>query len=286
MHCHLLSTRSTKKMFYAAYAPFLRQWSEGVWVDPGHLKELLALPWTQSERVLLDGLSTLANKRATGNVPYNLMKWLAGTPLTPLRKRDGGVHPVAVGETIWRVLSSYFLASLEISGTSTSLSGNQGWYWSCPACDEPPPQTLLTRPARAVLQVDLLNDLNLVNLHAIISVLRRKFPGLYRWVVLCYNSAYYLICTGYFQFNSVTGVQQGDPRRWSLWNIRSHTGRFLLIFTLTTASWFLAMKSCVPLSNFSARNTSKTSAFTSPLTSALSVPTDPGAEVKSVYPRQ
>lgn len=149
----------------------------GSGLTPGHLKELLAVPSTQLEGELLDGLTSLTTKLAADKMPHHLMKWLAGAPLTPLCKRDGGVRPVAVGETIRRIVSSLlmrrvstqaqeFLEPIQVrvaTGGGTEAIVHATWLLA---------NRFGQDNSRAVLQVDLRNAFNLVNRQALMSGLR------------------------------------------------------------------------------------------------------------------
>lgn len=70
----------------------------GTGFTPTHTLELLHAPGEDRaqglQHALAAGLSTLAEGKGT----QSLASWLAGAPLTALRKPVGGVRPIAVGE--------------------------------------------------------------------------------------------------------------------------------------------------------------------------------------------
>ena len=78
--------------------------SGGSAFSPTHLLELSRVPEgrrTQSlNGVLLKAVSLLA----AGEAPSDIGPWLCAAPVTPLRKRNDGVRPIAVGETIRRLV--------------------------------------------------------------------------------------------------------------------------------------------------------------------------------------
>lgn len=129
------------------------------------------------------------------------MMWLAGAPLTPFCKRDGGVHPVAVGETLRRIVSYLFMRRVSHSAQAfleplqVGVSTRGGTEAIVHAS-----RRLIEEKGRdksyGLLQIDLKKLFNLVNRQAILSVVRREFPDLLHWVNLCYNSVNPLIWTG------------------------------------------------------------------------------------------
>lgn len=179
----------------------------------GHIKEILTVPFTQTDGGLLHALTTLINKMATVGIPHHIIKWLPGALLTPIRKRDGGVRPVAVGETICRIVSSLFMSRVT-KAAQNFLEPLQFWVATKGGTEAiiHAVRKLVKQHGDdcnfGVLQVDLENAFNLVKHQAIMSVVRFVIPELYHWVNLCYNTTHPLMWTGDINFNSVTGVQR------------------------------------------------------------------------------
>lgn len=71
-----------------------------------HLREMLDMPTSESASGLASGLSKVATRFESGDMPDCIISWVASARLTPLVKRDGGVRPVAIGETLRRIISS------------------------------------------------------------------------------------------------------------------------------------------------------------------------------------
>lgn len=72
-----------------------------------HLGELLEVPQSSSENCLRSALTKIFNMPANGRVTSDLVAWIAGAPLTVLAKPDIGVHTIAVGETLRRLVIFY-----------------------------------------------------------------------------------------------------------------------------------------------------------------------------------
>ena len=77
----------------------------GSGLRPNHLEELLRVPNTNESTGLIGSLTAVVNILAKGRGPKALAPWLAGAPLTALKKDDGGVRPIAVGESLRRLVS-------------------------------------------------------------------------------------------------------------------------------------------------------------------------------------
>lgn len=70
-----------------------------------HLEELMSVPCTEQETGVAAGLPKLLSEMAWGEAPNTLAPWIAGAPLTALLKPDDSVRPIAVGETLRRLVS-------------------------------------------------------------------------------------------------------------------------------------------------------------------------------------
>ena len=53
------------------------------------------------------------NLLAAGEAPSAIGPWLCAAPVTPLRKRDNGVRPIAVGETIRRLVGKMWMRRMK-----------------------------------------------------------------------------------------------------------------------------------------------------------------------------
>lgn len=67
---------------------------------PNHLEEVLRVPCSTQDGGLLEALTRSGNVLALGKAPPVIAPCIAGAPLTALSKRDGGVRPIAVAETL------------------------------------------------------------------------------------------------------------------------------------------------------------------------------------------
>ncbi|KAA8490232.1 Retrotransposable element [Porphyridium purpureum] len=109
--------------------------------------------------------------------------------LIPLKKKDGGVRPIAVGELLRRVLGKLVLAHLG-SDAAESLRPDH--------------------PGTAVLLVDIANAFNCVDRPTLMRIVQGRFPALWPLVRSTYAHPAPLR-VGAHVLASACGVQQGDP---------------------------------------------------------------------------
>ena len=72
---------------------------------PGHLKDLVAPQTAEARRRLLKTLANLCSKLLRGQIPKHVRDLLLAANLTALRKKDGGIRPIAVGNVFHRLAS-------------------------------------------------------------------------------------------------------------------------------------------------------------------------------------
>ena len=72
---------------------------------PQFLKDILACPNKAAGADALTSLTNLANHMVAGLAPRELAPFIAGAPLMALVKAGGGLRPIAIGETIRRLVS-------------------------------------------------------------------------------------------------------------------------------------------------------------------------------------
>ena len=161
-------------------------------------------------------MTRFGNLLLSGKGPPQLAPWLCRAPLTALRKRNRGIRPIAVGETLRRLLSS--CATDHISKTAAN------WF-------HPLRFGIATRngteavvhAVRKVMQhhgsnseygslsVDLTNAFNLASRNVFLKGVKDHFPSLLAWTSYCYGGEAPFLWSGEDSIRSVRGVQQGDP---------------------------------------------------------------------------
>ena len=179
---------------------------------PLHLQEAMS---TCHRDELLEHLGALVQLLAKGRAPASIAPFLAGASLTALPKKDASVRPVAVGETLRRLVSKClcreyqdqareFFFPLQIGvahplGTEIGLQTARQW------CE----RNASNRTA-VFLKADFTNAFNTVDRQAFLEQCAQHFPGLSAWASWCYATPSHLLCDGQ-KISSESGVQQGDP---------------------------------------------------------------------------
>lgn len=181
-----------------------------------HLRELLEVPTLGDDHNLAGEFAALTTKFAKGQMNRALAPWFAGARLTPLKKRDAGVRPVAVGETLRRVISSILTTRVRDRARENPAPLQVGVAISggCEAMEHPTRRVvrrLHEDPTQGLLKIDLKNAFNLVNRNSFLAETRQHLPELYKWTEYCYAEDHPHLWVGDWMLRSVLGAQQGDP---------------------------------------------------------------------------
>ena len=189
----------------------------GSGLTPEHFKELVGCPDAQPENGLVEGLATLTCTSLKGHGTQTLANWFVGSPITSPSKSEGGLRPIAVGETMRRLTSSIALKRfqgkaaqllyLHQFGVATRNEGETIIYavrkW---AHDKE------GNSSYGLLQIDLEKALNKVRRRVMIREVERHLPKISLWVRYCYGEEREpILWTNNIHTRSHAGVQQGDP---------------------------------------------------------------------------
>jgi len=146
-------------------------------------------------------------------VPY-----LCAARLIPLKKKDGGVRPIAVGDTLRRLTAKWMLATSQGRSATAALAPLPTAFATGSPCEvvamgvQALADTLHGSTGWLLLQVDLKNAFNYINRPAILDALEQRCPcsmSMLPWVRQAFQPAPLLV--GRKVIWSTRGVQQGDP---------------------------------------------------------------------------
>jgi hypothetical protein len=132
-----------------------------------------------------------------------------------LNKPDGGLRPIAIGETIRRLVSKcccegtaddakQIFGNLQV-GVATRGGGEAAIHAVRKLVEE-----IGKNPEKIMLKVDFSNAFNMVDRTEMLKQAREKLPSIYKWVEFCYAQPANLFF-GEALLLSMAGVQQGDP---------------------------------------------------------------------------
>ena len=159
---------------------------------PQHLKEVTShTPVSAHAREALSQLIRVANLLVAGEAPPDMMAAMASAPLYALAKKDGGVRPIAVGETLRRLVSKCCCHASKSSAAAflSPLQVGVGVPGGCEAVLHAV-ATVIDRSGHdsdmVMLKIDFTNAFNCINRAAFLDLLHgsEQFGGLYRWISL------------------------------------------------------------------------------------------------------
>ncbi len=184
--------------------------------SPTHLLEMLRVPDGRGSQSMISSLTKAVNLLASGTASTAMAPWLCAAPITPLRKRDDGVRPIAVGETLRRLVGKLWMARVKDRAIEhlTASQVGVGVRSGCEAlvhATQLAVDQLKDSNRFGVLQLDLANAFNLVSRRAFLRVVRKHFPDMYKWIEYMYGGEEPWLWFGARKWRSATGVQQGDP---------------------------------------------------------------------------
>ena len=184
-------------------------------VRPLHLRQLTATESMEAGKRLLTALTSLCNLVLAGKVPQCARDALFSASLCALRKKDGGIRPIAVGSAFRRLpariaaRAASELLGLELRPVQLGVGTQQG----CEAAVHEVREFVTSSEAaatRIVVKVDVRNAFNSVRRDAVLSCIRDCCPALFPMIYQAYFSPTPLLI-GEDKIWSATGVQQGDP---------------------------------------------------------------------------
>ena len=180
---------------------------------PQHLKDLSSTSNGEAGARLLQAITDFANEIVLkAKVPDQLTPYFYGSNLIALRKKDGGIRPIAVGNTLRRLIAkacvftlgddigAFFFPNQLGCGTArgAEIAGHAARRYSELAA------------GNVLLKIDFKNAFNTVRRDFLLAKVKSSFPAIYPFVYQAYSSDSKLNF-GLFELASAEGVQQGDP---------------------------------------------------------------------------
>ena len=181
---------------------------------PGCLYDLLKRGPHVSKVVM--ALAALVAILAHGKLPNDLAPLLGGANLIPLRKPDGGVRPIAVGETIRRLVGKVLMHVPKLMGEMRALAPIQCGVGVTNACESIGQGLQALIPSMpedgdwVVLQIDVSNAFNTIDRTGVLKGTAERAPTMYPFLKSLYGQPAFLFCQGRVML-SRTGVHQGCP---------------------------------------------------------------------------
>jgi len=164
---------------------------------PQHLLDCLNSADSAAKTSLLEALLTLVTTVSAGRLHPLAAPYLCAARLIPLKKKDGGVRPIAVGDTLRRLTAKWLLATSQ--GRSATLAPLQTAFAKGGPCEvvemgvQALADTLQGSTGWLLLQVDLKNAFNYIHRPAILNALEQRCPSMLPWVRQAFQPAPLLV---------------------------------------------------------------------------------------------
>ena len=180
------------------------------------MREATRCPTASCGTRALRAITATVNLLAAGEAPPEIASYLCGATLLAVKKKNGGLRPIAVGEVLRRLTSKCLSRAVQSDAFDvlTPLQVGVGVKAGCEAVVHSVAHILergdLPVRSRWILLVDFSNAFNSVSREHMFREVRASLPGLSSWVECCYSTESHLIF-GDHSLLSRCGVQQGDP---------------------------------------------------------------------------
>jgi len=121
---------------------------------------------------------------SAGRLQPRAAPFLCAARLIPLKKKDGSVRPIAVGDTLRRLTAKWLLATSQGRSAAAALAPLQTAFAKGSPCEvvamgvQALADTLHDSTGWLLLQVDLKNAFNSIHLTAILDALEQRCPSM------------------------------------------------------------------------------------------------------------
>ena len=136
-----------------------------------------------------------------------------GATLIPLKKKDGGIRPIAVGQTLRRLVAKCLSrrVAVTVGADLVPLQLGCGVPLGCEAAAHATRQYLHHMPQyHLLLKLDFRNAFNSLRRYKMLEAVQQYIPDLSSFIYSAYASPSHLFCGDHI-LKSAEGVQQGDP---------------------------------------------------------------------------
>ena len=184
---------------------------------PAHLLDLVAVSMTEAGLHLRRSITNLMNKILRGDVSDYAVKLLLSSNLTTLRKKDGGIRPVAVGNVFHHLAAkvgcyavsravSHELLPIQL-GVSVKGAGAEAAVHAV--------RTFITNNIdsndhKIIVELDMTNAFTSVRRDHVLQTCLDRTPDIAKLSFLACSKPSSVIASDH-SITSSTGVQQGDP---------------------------------------------------------------------------
>ena len=191
-------------------------------IDMDLWQQLLCTKFSETHsKNLADEIATLTKRLCTQDVCNDEISTLLACRLVPLKKSDGAIRPVGIGEALRRIMGkavSWVVKKdiVEAVGTLQTCAGMESGIegaihavkrgWDEPGCE-------------AVLLVDADNAFNRINRKVSLENIKSLCPPLHKYLLNCYNTPARLYLKDGTWILSKEGATQGDNLAMAMYSL-------------------------------------------------------------------
>ncbi|CAE1263915.1 unnamed protein product [Acanthosepion pharaonis] len=182
---------------------------------PGHIKDLISAHTAEAGEHLKISITALINSLLRAEIPQHARDLIFSANLTALKRKDGGIRPIAVGN-IFRRLAAKIACRVVMKETGHELRPVQlgvGIQGGCEAAVHATRsffENTSHAPPRILLKLDMKNAFNSIRRDHALEVCHQRTPSIFKLAHLSYSHPSMLIASHNI-ISSATVIQQGDP---------------------------------------------------------------------------
>ncbi|XP_055340939.1 uncharacterized protein LOC129590009 [Paramacrobiotus metropolitanus] len=163
---------------------------------------------------LCEAIASMLTLVSQGKIPADIRPIFFGGKLLALRKKDGGLRPIAVGLSLRRLIAKIIFNRIADRATALLTPHQSGFNvrGGAEAIVHATRHFILSKPEdiKALVKIDFRNAFNTVSREIILDAVHTHFPEYdeFFWSAYGYHSSLFIDQT---VLSSECGVQQGDP---------------------------------------------------------------------------
>lgn len=209
-------------------------------IKPQHLKDLIGKETGDHGEKVLECLSGFSDFCLNGEVPTHVTHLLYGATLCGLNKKDNTIRPIAIGNTVRRLVSR--IASSRISERmGNELRPKQLGYGTHGGCEAGVHAArhfvnFDHESIKVLAKLDFRNAYNEIERHPMLQATKEKCPEIFPFMRQCYAQPSWL-SFGDFGMLSQRGCQQGDPCGPAIFCLSIHD--MILALTAEFNIWYM-----------------------------------------------
>ena len=161
---------------------------------------------------LADEIANLARRMCREDIPFDHISTLVACRLVPLKKKDNGIRPIGVGETLRRIIGKAVTAVLrnDIQMATGCLQTCSGLESGIEAAIHAMREAFQEEDCEAMLFVDAENAFNKLNRSVALHNVEQVCPPFHRYLANTYKEPAKLYLRNGSYILSQEGVTQGD----------------------------------------------------------------------------